>query len=49
MGHPFGFEMAKARQRELLREAEGRRMAGVLRKARRGEDGRGPLRRMLSG
>lgn len=36
MGDPFGFEMAKERQKELLREAEGRRISAALRKARRG-------------
>ena len=43
MGDPFGIELARERHRELLREAEERRTAGALRKARRGagEDGRG--------
>ena len=41
MGDPFGLEIARERQGELLREAEERRMAGALRKSRRGagEDG----------
>src|ERR671921_935689 len=30
MGDPFGLEMAKIRQEELLREAEGRRIARAL-------------------
>jgi hypothetical protein len=43
MGDPFGLEIARERQEVLLREAEERRMADALRKARRGagEDGRG--------
>ena len=36
MGDLFGLEMAKARQEELLREAEGRRIARALRNSRRG-------------
>ena len=36
MGDLFGIEMAKARQEELLREAEGRRIARALRSFRRG-------------
>jgi hypothetical protein len=36
MGDLFGLEMAKARQEELLREAEGRRIARALRSSRRG-------------
>ena len=48
MGDPFGLEMVRERQRELLREAEGRRMAGLLRRVRRQERG-GPLRRTLRG
>jgi hypothetical protein len=44
MGDPFGIEMAKVRQEELLREADRRRMARSLRKFRRGEgDEEGPL------
>ena len=35
MGDPFGLEMASERQRELLREAEERRIAGALRRFRR--------------
>jgi hypothetical protein len=43
MGDLFGIELARERQREFLREAEERRTASALRKARRGagEDGRG--------
>ena len=37
MGDPFAIEMAKARQEELLREAEWRRIARALRGFRRGE------------
>lgn len=36
MGDPFGFQVARDRQRELLREAEGRRISSALRRARRG-------------
>ena len=36
MGDPFGLEMAKVRQEELLREAEERRIARALRRFRRG-------------
>jgi hypothetical protein len=36
MGDLFGLEMAKARQEELLREAEERRIARSLRRFRRG-------------
>ena len=48
MGDPFGLEMARERQKELLREAEERRIAGALRRARRGagverRGGRGEL------
>jgi hypothetical protein len=42
MGDPFGFEMARARQEELLREAEGRRIARALRRFRRGAGEVGP-------
>ena len=35
MGNPFELEMARKRREELLREAEERRMAGILRRARR--------------
>ena len=43
MGDLFGLVMAKARQEELLREAEGRRIARTLRKFRRNEsEKRGP-------
>ena len=43
MGDLFGQEMAKVRQEELLREAEGRRIARALRRPRRGEgDDSGP-------
>jgi Acetyltransferase (GNAT) family len=43
MSDPFGTELAKERQRELLREAEERRTAGALRRFRRsaGEGKRG--------
>jgi len=37
MGDPFGFEMAKVRQDELLREAEERRLSRALRRFRRGK------------
>ncbi|MBA2712575.1 MAG: hypothetical protein H0U55_03345, partial [Rubrobacteraceae bacterium] len=36
MGDPFGIESARERQKDLLREAEERRIARSLRKARRG-------------
>ena len=36
MGDPFGLEMAKVRQEELLREAKERRIARALRRLRRG-------------
>jgi len=39
MGDPFGIEVARERQRELLREAEGRRIARALRRLRRGKGG----------
>ena len=42
MGDPFGFEMARVRQEELLREAEGRRIARALRRFRRGAGEVGP-------
>jgi|SRR5918995_1237140 hypothetical protein len=46
MGDPFGLEMAKVRQDELLREAEERRIARALRRFRRGEgDDEGPVER----
>ena len=35
MGDPFDLELARERREELLREAEERRIAGTLRKARR--------------
>ena len=38
MGDPFGLAAAKERQRELLREAEERRIARSLRKVRGGKD-----------
>ncbi|MBA2533896.1 MAG: hypothetical protein H0V21_02700 [Rubrobacter sp.] len=43
MGDPFGLETARERQKDLLREAEGRRIARSLRKARQsaGTNGRG--------
>ena len=45
MGDPFDLEMARERREELLREAEERRIAGVLRRARRnaGEDRQGGM------
>jgi hypothetical protein len=45
MSDPFGIELARERQRELLREAEERRTAGALRRLRRsaGEGKRGGL------
>jgi len=36
MGDPFDLEKARERRAELLREAEERRVAGALRRARRG-------------
>jgi hypothetical protein len=36
VGDPFDLKMARERRDELLREAEERRLAGALRKARRG-------------
>jgi hypothetical protein len=36
MGDPFGFQIARDRQKELLREAEERRISSALRRARRG-------------
>ena len=46
MGDPFGFEMAKVRQDELLREAEERRISRALRRFRRGKgDEEGPEER----
>ena len=41
MGDPFGLEMAKVRQEELLREAEQRRLARALRGFRRGKGDKG--------
>src|SRR5215213_11031404 len=40
MGDPFGLELAKVRQEELLREAEERRIARSLRRFRHGVKGR---------
>jgi hypothetical protein len=37
MGDPFGLEIARVRQEELLREAERRRIARSLRRLRRGK------------
>ena len=37
MGDPFGIEVARERQKELLREAEERRIARSLRRLRRGK------------
>ena len=39
MGDPFGLEMAKERQKELLREAEERRITRSLRRFRHGVKG----------
>src|SRR5215212_9260434 len=39
MGDPFGLEMAKVRQKELLREAEERRITRSLRRLRHGVKG----------
>jgi hypothetical protein len=39
MGGPFDLERAWERRVELLREAEERRIAGALRRARRGVGG----------
>jgi hypothetical protein len=46
--NPFDLEMARGRQEELLREAEARRIAGTLRKARRSvkEDRRSATREL---
>jgi hypothetical protein len=46
--NPFDLEVARGRQEELLREAEQRRIAGALRKARRSvkEDGRSASREL---
>jgi hypothetical protein len=46
--NPFDLEMARGRQEELLREAEQRRIAGALRKARRSvkEGGRNTTREL---
>jgi len=43
MGDPFGLDTARERQKDLLREAEGRRIARSLRSFRQsiGTDGRG--------
>ena len=48
MINPFDLEMARGRQEELLREAEERRIAGALRKARRSvkEGGRSMTREL---
>ena len=47
---PFHLELARGRQEELLREAEERRIAGALRKARRGvEEGKRSATRELEG
>jgi hypothetical protein len=44
MGDPFGIEMARVRQEELLREAEERRVARAVRRFRRGKgDDEGPV------
>ena len=39
MGDPFDLERARERRAELLREAEERRLADALRRARRGLEG----------
>ena len=39
MGDPFDLEKARERRAELLREAKERRLAGALRRARRGVGG----------
>jgi len=44
MGDPFDLERARERRGELLREAEERRIAGAMRRARRGVGDR-PLQR----
>jgi hypothetical protein len=46
--NPFDLELARGRQEELLREAEERRIAGAMRKARRSvkEDGRTATREL---
>ena len=50
MINPFDLEMARGRQEELLREAEERRIAGALRKARRiVEEGERSMTRELEG
>jgi len=36
---PFGLEIARERQKELMREAQERRITGALRKARRSRRG----------
>jgi hypothetical protein len=41
--YPFDLELAKVRRDELLREAEERRIARALRRARRGEGRSGGL------
>ena len=48
MGDPFDLEMARERREKLLREAEERRIAGALRRARRdiGEGRHGELSRL---
>jgi len=48
VGDPFDLEMARERRQELLREAEERRIAGILRRARRnvGEDRHGGVSRL---
>ena len=48
MGDPFDLEMARERRKELLREAEERRIAGILRRARRdaGEGRNGGVSRL---
>ena len=41
MGDPFGLDVARERQKDLLREAEERRVARSLRRSRRGTERRG--------
>ena len=50
MNNPFDLELARGRQEELLREAEERRIARALRKARRSvEEGERSMTRELEG
>ena len=47
MGDPFGIEMAKVRQEELLREAEQRRIGRAVRGLHRGRGWRLDVGRLL--